>query len=159
MWPLYKMSVVLLKVLNKPCFSVGHPGRVQINSCLTLLACDVIASRGTASGRAEGTGYIWECKSELMKLPQALFSYTKNLMTSFLTGHSGPGGGEDISKPAQVCVVSENMVHGRGQSLALSWQLLKIGFPRRTHSAHLCWSLLWWHCETPHSSVDGRYPI
>lgn len=54
-----------------------------------------------------------------MKLPKALFSYTKKLMTSFLTGHSSPGG-EAISKPAQVCVVSENMVHGRGQSLALS---------------------------------------
>lgn len=54
-----------------------------------------------------------------MKLPKALFSYTKKLMTSFLTGHYGPGG-EAISKLAQVCVVSENMVHGRGQSLALS---------------------------------------
>lgn len=74
-----------------------------------------------------------------MKLPQALFSYTKKLMTSFLAGHSGPGG-EAISKLAQVCVVSENMVHGRGQSLALSWHLLRIGFLWRTQSAHLCWS-------------------
>lgn len=54
-----------------------------------------------------------------MKLPQALFSYTKRWMAGFLRGYSGPVA-EAISKPAQVCVVSENMVHGRGQSLALS---------------------------------------
>lgn len=92
----------------------------------------------------------WECKSERMKLPQALFSYTKKLMTSFLTVHSSPAA-EAVSKSAQVCVVSENMIHGRGQSLALSWQLLKIVFHWRTHSTHLCWSLLWWHCKTLYS--------
>lgn len=121
-------------------------------SCHTLLKSDVIASKGKAPGRVSGCGGVrgyqlstcWECKSELMKLPRALFSYTKKLMTSFLAGHSVPGGAA-ISKLAQVCVVSENMVHGRGQSLALSWQLLKIGFRWRTHSAHSCWSLLGWH--------------
>lgn len=81
------------------------------------LDCDVMASRGPEDK-------LWrlrlaERKSEQMKLPQALFSYTEKLMRGFLAGHSGPGG-EAISKPAQVCVVSENMVHGRGQSLALS---------------------------------------
>ena len=102
-----------------------------------------------------------ECRSELMKLPQALFSYTEKLMTSFLAGHSSRWG-EAISKPAQVCVVSENMVHGRGQSPALSWQLLKIGFRRRTHGAHWRWSLLWWHCSDAaqhRGRMDGRGPI
>ena len=99
-----------------------------------------------------------ERTSEQMKLPQTLFSYTKNLMTGFLVGHSGPAG-EAISKLAQVCVVWENMVHGRGQSLALSWQLLKIRFHQRTHSTHLCWSLLWWHRKTPCSSLSDCYRI
>lgn len=137
-----------------------HLGPVQMNSCLALLACDVMASRGTASGGAERHQLSagWEWKSERMKLPQALFSYTKKLMTSFLTGHSSPGG-EAISKLAQVCVVSENMVHGRGQSFALAWQLLKIRFHWRTHSTHLCWSFHWWHCKTPYSSMNGCYLI
>lgn len=113
---------------------------------------------GVWESRGHQLSARWECKTELMKLPQALFSYTKKLMTSFLTGHSSPGG-EAISKLAQVCVVSENMVHGRGQSLALSWQLLRIGFHWCTHSTHLCWSLLWWHCKTPYSSVDACYLI
>lgn len=47
-----------------------------------------------------------------MKLARALFSYTKTLMASFLTGHSGPGG-KAILKPARVRVVSENMAHGK----------------------------------------------
>lgn len=61
-----------------------------MNSCLTLLACDVISSRGPESGRAEGIAYTLpeNVEGELMKLPQALFSYTKKLMTGFLTGHS-----------------------------------------------------------------------
>lgn len=107
------------------------------------------------------TGYQlsagWECRRELMKLPKALFSYTKKLMTGFLTGHSSPGG-EAISKLAQVRVVSENKVHGRGQSLALSWQLLKIGFRWRTHGAHLRWSLLGWHCTDTTQQCGSRLP-
>lgn len=60
--------MILLDVNEKQCFKyktspglragVKHPGPVPINSCLTLLACDVTAGRGTVSGRAEGTGYL-----------------------------------------------------------------------------------------------------
>lgn len=35
-----------------------HPGPVQMNSCLTLLACDVMASRGTVSRGEEGSSYL-----------------------------------------------------------------------------------------------------
>lgn len=45
---------------------------------------------------------------ELMKLGQALLSYTKTLMTSFLTGHSSPGG-EAILKLARVCVLFQKI--------------------------------------------------
>lgn len=142
-----------------------HLCNVQMNSCLHCWHVmswpwPSTASRGTPYGRAEGEGgeghYLL---AERMKLPAALFGYTKKLMTSFLAGHSSPGG-QAISKLAQVCVVSENMVHGRGQSLALSWQLLKIRFHWHTHSTHLCWpppSLFWWHCKTLYSSVGARH--
>ena len=43
-----------------------------------------------------------------MKLPQALFSYTKKLMTSFLAGHSSPGG-EAISKACFKCVLFQKI--------------------------------------------------
>lgn len=51
-----------------------------------------------------GGGTISVCLGhvmELMKLAQALLSYTKTLMSSFLTGHSSPAG-EAILKPARV---------------------------------------------------------
>lgn len=84
-----------------------------------LPSCDVTASRGT-----DGRPPAQQRNSERVKLPRALFGYTKYLMSSFLTSPGGEAG----SKIDQVCVVSENKVHGRGQSAALSSQLLKVGF-------------------------------
>lgn len=64
---------------------------------------------------------------ELMKLAQALLSYTEPLMTSFLTGHSSPGG-EVILKPARVCVVTENTVHGKVNPLPYPDNYSRSGF-------------------------------
>ncbi len=61
-------ELILLDVNEKQCFKYKtsptlqagpeHPGSVPIGSRLILLVCDVTASRGTASERAEGTGYL-----------------------------------------------------------------------------------------------------
>lgn len=48
-------------------------------------------------------------------------------MTSFLSGRSGPGG-EAILKLAQVCVVSENMVHGKVNPLPYPDNYPRSGF-------------------------------
>lgn len=64
---------------------------------------------------------------ELMKFAQALLSCTKTLMTSFLTGHSSPEG-ETILKLARVCVVSENMVHGKVNPLPYPDNYSRSGF-------------------------------
>lgn len=64
----YKGELILLDANQKQCFkyktspalrgSGEHPSPVQMNSCLTLLACDVMASRGMVSVRAEDTIYL-----------------------------------------------------------------------------------------------------
>lgn len=84
------------KSKNKPC-SASRRQHLVLNSCSTLGLWESRGHRGCVRR---------QCRSELMKLQQALFRYTERLMTSFLTGQSRPGG-EAISKSAQVCVASE----------------------------------------------------
>lgn len=90
-----------------------------------------------------------------MKLGQALLSYTKTLMTSFLTGHSSPGG-EAILKLARVCVVSENMVHGKVNPLPYPDNYSRSGFAGVHGRADpFCDGTE----QTPCSSADGGYLI
>lgn len=76
-------------------------------------------------------------------------------MTSFLADRSSPGG-EAISKRARVCVVSENMVHGKVNPLPYPDNYSRSGFAgvhgRADPSSDGTQ-------QTPCSSADGGYLI
>lgn len=97
-------------------------------SCHTLLGSDVIASEGEGvrfgevakSGRIPARHLLRTSEWANEISAGLLFSYTKKLMTSCPAGPiCSPRRDRFKASSSVVCVVLENMLHGRGQSLAL----------------------------------------
>lgn len=91
-----------------------------------------------------------------MKLGQALLSYTKTLMTSFLTGPFQSWRRGYFKASSSVCVVSENMVHGKVNPLPYPDNYSRSGFAG-VHGRADPFSD--GTEQTPCSSADGGYLI